>query len=351
MVWAAAFVMLGGSHVFAALSGSGTELNPYLIQSQADFNEWRSNGAYWTAGKYTLLTTDLDLGGETYNGYVVGITFAGNFNGNGHKILNLSISNAHGFFYYLSGTLRNLSVINCTATSTTVVVGGLCKQVNPSGTVSNCYFAGSVTSTQNYVGGIAGWNDGVISNSAADAQIRSDDDLYASAGVFVGGNYGQITNCYANGSATAEGWLGGFVGFLDAAATIDNCYSTAQIHIIGSGGGQIDGFVGRPLGTIQNCFIDTTTSGASTLNTGVTGLTSAEMQVEANFTAAGWDFTNIWTMPTVGAPMLMWQTDGTYCLTPPFFDYTNDCLVNLADFAAFAASWLDCGYANQALCP
>lgn len=82
MLWAAAFVMVSGSHVFAALSGSGTELNPYLIQSLADFNEWRSNGTtYWAAGKYTSLTTDLDLGGETYNGYVVGITFAGNFNG------------------------------------------------------------------------------------------------------------------------------------------------------------------------------------------------------------------------------------------------------------------------------
>lgn len=345
-----AFIFVAGGSVFAALSGAGTELDPYLIQSNADLDEWKSSLTYIAVGKNTKLMADLDLAGAEYSGYVVSSMFKGNLNGNGHKILNLSIINGHGFFYSISGSVNNLSIINCTVTSENVVVGGFCKNTQLSGTISNCYFSGSVTSTQHYVGGIAGWNDGLISNSAADADVTGG-TLYASTGVLVGGNYGRITDCYANGSSKGAGWLGGFVGYLDAGGTIDNCYSTAQIDVVGTSGGQIDGFVGRPAGTIQNCFIDLTTSGTVSTNTGVTGLSSTAMQVESNFTNAGWNFTNIWAMPTSGAPIFGWQADGTYCLTPPFFDYTKDCLVNLADFAAFAASWLDCGYANQALCP
>lgn len=346
------FIVSVSGSVFAVLSGTGSELDPYLIQNQADFDLWRSNTSYRASGIYTKLMTDLDLGGVSYNGQLVSGTFEGDFNGNGYKILNFSITNGHGVFFYLAGSIRNLSIINCTVNSTSVVAGGLCKQIQASGVVSNCYFSGSVSSTQHYVGGIAGWNSGTISKCAVDADVvgGTDGTLYASTGVFVGGNYGWISDCYANGSATAIGWLGGFTGFMDTGGTINNCYSTAQVIIVGSSGGQIDGFVGRPLGTIQNCFIDETRSATTSGNAGVTGLSSADMQVESNFTDAEWDFADIWTMGAT-APILKWQADGTYCLTPPFFDYTNDCLVTLADFAAFAASWLSCGYANQALCP
>ena len=57
-------------------------------------------------------------------------------------------------------------------------------------------------------------------------------------------------------------------------------------------------------------------------------------------------------MPAVGTgPELDWLTNSTYCISPPAGDITGDCLVDIADFAVMAADWLECGYANQAMCP
>jgi hypothetical protein len=344
-----AFLLVVTPNLFAALSGTGSQLSPYLIQSRADFAEWTS-GSYMAAGIHSKLTTDIDLQGTTFSNIVATYYFHGNLNGNGHKIHNFTVTTASGVFKHIYGTVKNLTISDCTLTTGYIKVGGLCSKVESSGTVTNCHFKGTINSDLHYVGGIAGVSAGTISNSSVDADITAGTN-YADSGVFVGGNYGTITNCYANGSIDAYAWMGGFVGINFEGAKIENCYSTAQVNPGCSNCAYIDGFVGKQDGIVQNCFLDVTSATENTSNTGVTELTSGEMMVEANFTAAGWDFANIWSMPRAGAPLFQWNVNGTYCLTPPFFDYTGDCLVNLDDFAAFAAAWLDCGYADQSLCP
>lgn len=42
---------------------------------------------------------------------------------------------------------------------------------------------------------------------------------------------------------------------------------------------------------------------------------------------------------------------GNFCRYKPEYDYNNNCIVDLGDFAIFAASWLECGLHPQIECP
>ena len=45
------------------------------------------------------------------------------------------------------------------------------------------------------------------------------------------------------------------------------------------------------------------------------------------------------------------QGIGYVCDSPPTMDFTNDCVVDLADMAVFAQDWLDCGRFPMSACP
>ncbi|GAJ08009.1 unnamed protein product, partial [marine sediment metagenome] len=80
---------------------------------------------------------------------------------------------------------------------------------------------------------------------------------------------------------------------------------------VGAAEGGLVGFDWVPSGTITNCFWDTQTSGQATSDGG-TGRTTIQMQTQATFTGAGWDFDTIWNIcgsPTYVAsyPWLQWQ--------------------------------------------
>lgn len=83
-----------------ALTGTGSEADPYVIANRADFDAYCANTAYWSAS--VRLDADIDLTGTTYikapiayslntSIFFLGTPFTGHFNGNGHKIIGLTI--------------------------------------------------------------------------------------------------------------------------------------------------------------------------------------------------------------------------------------------------------------------
>ncbi len=44
-----------------AITGSGTEADPYRIGSFEDFQEFAGNSSYWASGAHTMLDCDIDL--------------------------------------------------------------------------------------------------------------------------------------------------------------------------------------------------------------------------------------------------------------------------------------------------
>src|SRR4030042_1531627 len=88
----------------AALPGSGTQEDPYRIESLADFDEFAADPNYWSG--FTRLETDVNLAGRTYTTAVIapdannsnydfdGTAFTGVFDGNDHKIVCLTIDDS-----------------------------------------------------------------------------------------------------------------------------------------------------------------------------------------------------------------------------------------------------------------
>jgi trimeric autotransporter adhesin len=137
----------------------------YLIN---DVNGFKSLLAFGQNGALKFrLTNDLDLGDEP-NFYIPYL--AGEFDGNGHKIWNLSFSSDFtsqvGLFGYLAsgGKVTGVSAENVNITGCGIV-GGLVGE--DAGTVSDSYSTGRVAGSWSVGGlvGCIGWNGGTVSNS------------------------------------------------------------------------------------------------------------------------------------------------------------------------------------------
>ncbi len=133
----------------------------YYINCPNDLNNVRNN----LAGYYILMT-DIDLSGYA-NWEPIGDNtnrFTGTFDGNGHKISNLTItgssSNHRGLFSYINGTVMDLGLDGGSVTGNTGV--GSLAGYN-SGTITNCYSTGTV-SGNSAIGGLAGYNRSITNS-------------------------------------------------------------------------------------------------------------------------------------------------------------------------------------------
>lgn len=207
-----------------------------------------------------------------------------------------------------SASLSTISGCNATGSATgSHYVGGLCGRIS-SGTISQCGAVGPVVGNY-YAGGLCGYSGGIISKSYATGSVAG----YKYIGGLVGKKYtGSIDICYATGSVVGSQYVGGLCGVISSSwgssAMVRSCYSSGSV----SGADYSGGLCGVNYGVVTDSFWDTETSGA-TRSAGGTGKTTAEMQLESTFVAAGWDFlwetangsNDVWAMD--GYPILVWQ--------------------------------------------
>jgi hypothetical protein len=270
-----------------ALTGSGTQQYPYLIQSLDDFNDFAGDPNYWD--DHIRLEVDIDLAGRTYTAAVIspdidpaasgfqGDAFAGSFDGSGRKILNLTIDTAgdsndylglFGQIYGSESEVKNLGIENAMIRGGdgSTYIGSICG-LNYLATVVNCYSSGSVSggTDSSLVGGLCGSNYGTISDCYAVGEVTCGDSSDYIGGL-CGLNYmATIINCYSSGSTNGgdlSGVLGGLCG-RNYAGTISNCYSSGSV----SGGNpsySLGGLCGvnYSLGSIiSNCYSSSSVSG------------------------------------------------------------------------------------------
>lgn len=257
----------------AAFEGAGTEQNPYLIKSVADFRQLNEAvGTYQQPheGDYFRMANDIDFADATDfrgvgAGYTPAIGFGGIFDGQNHTIHNLNIkavafdsegkATTTGSYTYsglfnnilASGVVRNLNIAadcsfshwgpggsisgynmglieNCRSyapqTVITDYVGGI-TGFN-TGNMRNCYNAGSLTLGRAYAGGIAGastgtiefsQNDGDIIGKAFNSYITS--KTQNAIGGIAGGTTGDdcvIASCLNQGTISGARQVGGIIG-------------------------------------------------------------------------------------------------------------------------------------------
>jgi hypothetical protein len=261
---------------FAKYSGGTGEPNtPYLISTPEDMNAVGANPADW--GSRFLLTNDINMASYTYTTALItpdtssssgfqGTKFTGVFDGAGFKVTNLTIDTADadndylGLFGYAdsTGTLENLGVedVNITGGDYSASLGGLAGYND--GSISDCYSTGQVAGgdLSYYLGGLVGDNSGTISDCYSTGLVAGGDfsDPIAFSRFFgglVGCSRGTIINCYATGQVIGGAnsyYLGGLVG--DNSGTISDCFSIGQV----TGEGVLGGLVGDNSGPISGCF-------------------------------------------------------------------------------------------------
>ena len=213
-------------------------------------------------GKTIYLDNDLDLSGTQWtpigNGDNFVRHFAGTFDGQHHKIMNLYHHYTgdelvrNGLFGVVSdgGTLKNLLVIDADIDSNdgSLIAGILADWVN-GGTVENCYTSGKIENNvgSKFVGGLIGqctWST-QVKGCGSDAKVIStesnEDDVDT-----VGGLIGQWENS-ADSSSITDCWFGGSV-------SCNNIYSAVG----GILGANFENFSGNKPGVIiKNCIVAT----------------------------------------------------------------------------------------------
>ena len=354
--------------------GKGTEKNPYEIRNVNDLKllAEKVNGGVTYKDKYFKLTADIDLKNEpnwTPIGTMLveeGRPFQGTFDGGGHQITNLKISNGGqyaGLFGYTEGAVikscnvtGKINGYNCTggivgyANNNTHILncsfqgnvegdgeerGGIVGHTSSGCEVSGCFVTGTVTGDRE-VGGIAGSGVGTIKNCYALANVTA---TGVNAGGIAGKAYGvTIENCYYSGEVSAKDYAGGIAGYVSGAKTIRNCVSLAE-SVTGIG------FVNRIVGCVrQNTNLinnhsynrtklvidgNTTYADGTDEKDGTNVFVSAgrvmtDVQKGEVFDWAGFD-ENIWSIPTEAGKLPSLQK-GTYPDLPnlPSVDLTID---------------------------
>ena len=355
-----------GSIATAFAGGTGTESDPYQIADGAQLaylaSEVNKGQPYENA--CFVLTADIDLGnhdwtpiGNSFSDALFGGTdysvFAGNLDGKGHTVSNISIgtegapleSDVFGLFGMTGGKLSNLNLdgvtIYGTAKNVSGYVIGLAGALSgsASGPVENCHVANlsltmstpdSGMAAAYWIGGLVGALDGQyidecsvsgriteksgkgsiggligelgraakITYSHADVALDVKPDYYGGANVggLIGKGNGDkdpetvISNCYATGNVTGGAYSGGFAGSLWG-LNIKNCYATGDV----TGAFAYQDATARS--PITNCYFADGNSALKNPNETAEPKTSEEMQTEefkdtlhAGDPANGWIF-------------------------------------------------------------
>ncbi|MBO5556582.1 MAG: hypothetical protein J5927_05305, partial [Oscillospiraceae bacterium] len=172
------------------------------IATGADFVRFAQGCALesFSKGRRFALAADIDLTGLDYEPAAY---FVGSLDGQNHTIRGLTIT----------GEGSRL---------------GLFRQIGPEGVIENLLVQGTVTpgGSQEYIGGIAGVNEGTIRSSGFAGEISG---IRAVGGV-AGHNTltGGLRSCAFNGSVTGEQQTGGVAGFNEGLIT--NCDSQGQVN-------------------------------------------------------------------------------------------------------------------------
>ena len=280
------------------LQGSGTEEEPFQISSAEQLAGLSVlvNAGNTFQGQYFKVTQPLDMGGRNFTPigfkqFLAGeknpsVRFAGNFDGGGFEISNLTIQGMqhgayghHGLFGYTNSgnsIIKNI-ILTDVDISAGIYVGGIAGYA--SATISNCQVSGKI-SGYSYLGGISGYCDtitdcinyaditsecgtsyrigGIVGEGSAE-NCENWGDISAPDSNYVGGISGgdssvfgySFSNVHNYGSVAGSDFVGGLVG--SRVSTIKNSSNHGQV----SGGGMaayIGGIVGSYGGTIYGCY-------------------------------------------------------------------------------------------------
>ncbi len=261
-----------------AVTGEGTEANPYLVSSVSDVLAIHND-----IDGYYKLTQSIDMSGVEFTpiGNEHEGAFTGTIDGGGYTISNLDIylpDNKYvGFVGYLEGTVKNLHIANANSFGY-CYVGGIVGYAGESAIIDNCTLSGDAGGKYQIVdvniGGIVGYNAGKINkcinqSAITGAAYNLTYDYYYIGGITGYNNYGTISGCSNMGTVTVNcDFVGGIAGYNNY-GTISGCSNTGTV----TEGEESGGIAGsNNYGTIIGCSNAGSITGNSSHYSGVGGI-------------------------------------------------------------------------------
>ena len=241
----------------ADFEGEGEENDPYLIEDAEDLKKLaeKVNSGEAYAGKYFKQTKDIDLENKEWTPIgTVDTPFQGTFDGDGHQITNLKISNG-GQYAGLFGYTEGAVIKNCNVTGEvngSNYSGGIVGSANDNTHILNCSFQGNVEGNGENRGGIVG--DTSIGCEVSGCFVTGTVTGSKRVGGIAGNGVGTIKNCYALADVTATRVNAGGIAGYAYGITIENCYYSGRVSAKWAGG--IAGYVSKSISgstEIKNC--------------------------------------------------------------------------------------------------
>ena len=268
------------SEVSVFAGGSGTQEDPFVIETKEQFFAFADSVNDGSAGGYAeafiRLDTDIDLEGDVWApignmGDMENFStiFMGSFDGNGHTVSNLKLSEGDGsvgvgLFGVMTGSISNLHVQGFEVTvegESSQAIGAVVGYLMY-GSVENVSADGCSVSGNNCTGIIVGGEqyaslqnlqvtDGLVTvindNDFSNGRLVQV-DIAEVGGLIVGGAFGgNIYDCTAQGTVQATGnepvGLGGIGGCLELMDNVINCDADVVISSP-QGGHAIGGLCG-----------------------------------------------------------------------------------------------------------
>ncbi|MDR9787018.1 MAG: GLUG motif-containing protein [Peptococcaceae bacterium MAG4] len=343
-----------GSVAAGFAGGTGTEADPYLISNGAELAYFAQqvNSGNGFSGQYIKLAQDILLNEMNEDGTFVSptpreftrigtdsnLSFQGNFNGNGKKVIGLYINNdiwRHygGLFGYAAAgsVIKNVSIsgvvkggyetggiagytdgvitgceVSCTVHGEQTHIGGVAGNAGASSVISDCTVSGNVSGGRRYVGGVVGQTEGDITDCSFDGTVTASDTYVGGiAGYFagesvvshstvsgtisgrsyVGGVAGQtegdIADCSFDGTVTANDfYVGGIVGYAAGESVVSHSTVSGTVSgrsYVGGVAGKMDKII------ITGCSSDCTVTGHDFYIGGVAGYAGTGSEISNSF--------------------------------------------------------------------
>ena len=219
---------------FAGADNDGASTDPYLIADKYQLLAMRTLVVAASTTCFKMVD-DVDLAGESWIpfNYASPYDKAVDFDGDGHKILNLKseYSSYPSFAGVVAGDIQHVTFVN------PVIMGG----TQHAGVVGGYIGTGEI---------IGNCTDVIVENATVTGE--GDSSKGRNVGGFAGfvGAAGTIKDCHVTGTTTIKQTLtatsssaGGFIGNVGAAATIEGCTAKADVSNVASY--YTGGFIGQ----------------------------------------------------------------------------------------------------------
>ena len=281
--------------------------NTIHISSEAELRDLAASCALdtWSRDKNVVLDSDLTLADPSFLPIP---TFGGSFDGQGHTIHNVSITDSlspAGLFGVVQagGSVRSLHVVGtvtpsgdgrsvggiagenngaiekCSFTGTVsgqVYVGGIAGHTGASGSILACETRGAVIG-DSMTGGITGYNEGLLADctNSACVNVESTDPRLDLEDLDLTPDLSKLGQANAGASAADTGGIAGY-----SAGTLSDCVNHGAVgyqHI----GYNTGGVVGRSCGQLLRCRNDGSIAGRKDVG-GVVGQIEPYIQVDAS---------------------------------------------------------------------